>query len=102
MTNVPEPAATDTLREVIRIDDRQIKSHLDQVVRESVEQTLNALLDAEADDLCRAKRYERSPERLDTRAGTTTLRGCCGVSDIQRPGGLGPRALRPSRPGTST
>jgi transposase-like protein len=29
------------------------------VVRESVEQTLNALLDAEADQLCGAKRYER-------------------------------------------
>jgi transposase-like protein len=39
------------------------------VVRDSVEQTLNALLDAEADRLCGAQRYERSPERLDSRAG---------------------------------
>jgi transposase-like protein len=39
------------------------------VVRETVEQTLNALLEAEAEELCGAKRYERSPERLDTRAG---------------------------------
>jgi putative transposase len=42
---------------------------VDQVVRATVEETLNSLLDAEADDLCGAKRYERSPERLDTRAG---------------------------------
>jgi transposase-like protein len=42
---------------------------VDGVVRETVEQTLNALLDAEADALCGAKRYERNPERLDTRAG---------------------------------
>ena len=35
----------------------------------SVEETLNGLLEAEADELCGAKRYERSPERLDTRAG---------------------------------
>jgi transposase-like protein len=29
-------------------------------VRSSVEETLNALLDAEADRLCNAQRYERS------------------------------------------
>ena len=39
------------------------------MVRSSVEETLNGLLDAEADALCRASRYERSPERVDTRAG---------------------------------
>jgi putative transposase len=72
MDNLPDPAGPDTLREVIRIDDGQIKTHLDQVVRESVEQTLNALLDAEADALCGAKRYERSPDRVDTRAGHYT------------------------------
>src|SRR5437763_15227101 len=34
-----------------------------------VEETLNALLDAEADRLCNAQRYERSAARRDTRAG---------------------------------
>ena len=38
-------------------------------MRGSVEETLNTLLDAEADRICRAQRYERSPERVDTRAG---------------------------------
>ena len=33
------------------------------------EETLNALLDAEADRLCNAQRYERSAARRDTRAG---------------------------------
>ena len=46
-----------------------IKSHLDRVARGSVEETLNALLDAEADRLCNAQRYERSAARRDTRAG---------------------------------
>src|SRR5262249_55344904 len=32
-------------------------------------ETLNALLDAEADRLCNAQRYERSEARRDTRAG---------------------------------
>jgi putative transposase len=39
------------------------------VVRGSVEETLNALLDAEADRLCNAQRYERSAARRDTRTG---------------------------------
>jgi putative transposase len=54
---------------VIRIEEEKIRSHVDEVVRETVEQTLNGLLEAEADELCGAKCYARSPERLDTRAG---------------------------------
>lgn len=45
------------------------KSQLGEVVRETVEETLNKMLDAEADELCDAKRYQRSQQRLDTRAG---------------------------------
>ena len=54
------------LGNVITIDDERIKNHLDRVVRGSVEETLNALLDAEADRLCNAQRYglrhRRRPE----------------------------------------
>src|SRR6266567_4279855 len=57
------------LNNVITIDDERIKSHLDRVVRGTVEETLNALLDAEADRLCNAQRYERSAARRDSRAG---------------------------------
>ncbi len=57
------------LNNVITIDDERIKSHLDRVVRGSVQETLNALLDAEADRRCNAQRYERSQARRDTRAG---------------------------------
>ena len=57
------------LNNVITIDDERIKNHLDQVVRGSVEETLNTLLEAEADRLCNAQRYERSEARRDTRAG---------------------------------
>ena len=55
------------LNNVITIDDERIKNHLERVVRGSVEETLNALLDAEADRLCNAQRYERSAARRDTR-----------------------------------
>jgi transposase-like protein len=37
-----------------------------------VEETLNQLLEAEAAQVCAAGRYERSPDRLDTRAGHYT------------------------------
>jgi hypothetical protein len=64
---VTEPTPS-PLNNVITIDDDRIKNHLDRVVRGSVEETLNALLDAEADRLCNAQRYERSAARRDTRA----------------------------------
>jgi transposase-like protein len=53
----------------LRVDEGKLRNHVDEVVRSSVEETLNALLDAEADQICRAQRYERSPERVDGRAG---------------------------------
>jgi hypothetical protein len=66
---MPEP-----FRDVIRIDEGQLHKHLDEVVRDSVEQTLNALLDAEAD-------------RLDTRAGSysRTLHTKAGEVELQVP-----------------
>ena len=57
------------LSQVIQIDEGKIQEHLGEVVRGTVEETLNALLDAEADRLCNAQRYERSEARRDTRAG---------------------------------
>lgn len=55
---------------VVQIDEGRIQAHLDEVVRATVEETLNALLDAEADHLCGAKKYERREGRKDTRAGS--------------------------------
>ncbi len=57
------------LSQVIQIDEGKIEAHLGEVVRSTVEETLNALLDAEADRLCQAERYERTEARKDTRAG---------------------------------
>lgn len=54
---------------VIQIDEDQIQQHLGELVRGTVEETLNKLLDAEADQLCNAARYERTEARTDQRAG---------------------------------
>jgi putative transposase len=62
--------ATPTMGNVVRIDEERIRDHLGKIVRGTVEDTLNALLDAEADRLCNAARYERTEARRDTRAGS--------------------------------
>ena len=58
------------LNKVVSIDEGRIRDHLGELVRGTVEETLNAMLDAEADVLCGAGRHERNPDRVDTRAGT--------------------------------
>lgn len=62
--------STKSLSKVIRIDESEIRVHLDEMVRGTVEETLNAMLDAEADEMCNAQRYEHSPDRIDTSAGS--------------------------------
>ena len=57
------------LDKVIKIDEEKIHEHLGELVRGTVEETLNKLLDAEAEQLCNAARYERTEARKDTRAG---------------------------------
>jgi putative transposase len=54
---------------IIQLNDELIKQELSNMVRQSVEDTLNTLLDEEADRLTNASRYERTEERKDTRAG---------------------------------
>ena len=56
----------------VRVDEGVVRDHLGELVRTSVEETLNGLLDAEADALCGAGRYERKKGRVDTRAGHYT------------------------------
>ncbi len=60
---------TQKLDKVIKIDEAQIRDHLGKLVKGTVEETLNKLLDAEADQLYNAARYERMDSRKDTRAG---------------------------------
>jgi len=69
MTTLETPAPTEALKLSITVDDQGVTDHLKTVVRKTVEETLNAMLDAEADALCGVKRYERSIDRVDTRAG---------------------------------
>ena len=53
---------------IVQLNEEGIKGQIKELVRGSVEETLNDLLEAEAEKLMQAARYERSKER----------RGCCG------------------------
>ena len=59
----------DPNRKIIQIDEGLVQSQVSEMVKETVEDTLNALLDAEADRLLEAEKYERTDARKDTRAG---------------------------------
>lgn len=47
----PADSAAEPLKEAFSVYAAKVRSHVDQMVRETVEQTLNSLLDAEADRL---------------------------------------------------
>jgi transposase-like protein len=54
---------------IIQLNEQVIKTELKDLVRNSVEETLNALLDKEADELINAAKYERTSERQGHRSG---------------------------------
>ncbi len=55
--------------DIVHLNEGEIKRQLGEMVRVSVEETLNAMLEEEADRITQAHRYERTSERADRRAG---------------------------------
>lgn len=49
---------------IIQLNQELIHNELKDLVRNSVEETLNALLDHKAEQLVNAEKYERSGERM--------------------------------------
>ena len=54
---------------IIQLNEDLIKHDLRDLVRSSVEETLNALLDHETEELVNAEKYERSGNRKGYRSG---------------------------------
>ena len=54
---------------IVTLNEEAIKGEIRELVRGSVEETLNNLLEAEADRLTQAARYERSEDRQGYRSG---------------------------------
>lgn len=70
-------------KEIIQFDQAMFETKLDAMVRDKVEQIVNAMLDEEADLIANAARYERS------------------AMDARRTGPATTRAGSPSRPAGS-
>ena len=51
----------------IKIDEKEIQDHIDGLVRQSVEDTLNALLNAEADAIWNSKMREHKCHNIEAR-----------------------------------
>ena len=71
--------------EIVQLNEEVIKGQINELVRGSVEETLNELLEAEAERLTQAGRYERDEQRqgycsghycknLTTTSGDVTLK----------------------------
>ena len=58
----------------IKVDEKEVMEHLDGLVRKSVEDTLNTLLNEEADAICNAGRYH-SEVRIDRIPGQEHING---------------------------
>ena len=71
---------------IVQLNEEIIKGELKELVRSSVEETLNNLLEQEARELTNAAKYERTEARQGYRSGhydrnlTTTLRRCAAQS----------------------
>lgn len=57
---------------IIQLNEEVVKGEIRDLVRKSVEETLNEMLDAEAEELVGASKYERSEEREGYRSGHYT------------------------------
>lgn len=87
---------------IVSFDEAAMRGELKELVRRTVEDTLNALLEEEADDLIGADRYERTAGReayraghyergLTTTSGQVTLRMLIICNDRPRPFRVRPR-----------
>ena len=57
------------VKNLVKVNQEEVQDFLKKQVKDSVEATLNTMLDSEADALCGAEKYVRSPDRTDFRAG---------------------------------
>jgi hypothetical protein len=80
-TTATETEDTKALADVIRIDENAVKDHLGELVRGSVEETLNGLFWTPRPTVC-AKRAATSAPRSGGTPGRAATSACC----RQRPG----------------
>ena len=83
---------------IVQLNEEVIKGQLKELVRGSVEETLNELLEAEAEKLTQAARYERNEQRQGYRSGHYN-RNLMGMSHSRCPSSRGSPLRLPSLSG---
>ena len=86
---------------IVQLNEEVIKGQLKELVRGSVEETLNELLEAEAEKLTQAARYERNEQRQGYRSGhyNRNLPPLLGMSHSRCPSSRGSPLRLPSLSG---
>lgn len=74
---------TDFTGKIVEIDEGAIRSHLGEMVRSTVEETLNAMLDAEAEQQLQAGRYQRTEARKGYRSGSYERKLVTGAGEVK-------------------
>ena len=84
-------------KKVIQINHKELQQHLSTLVTDTVQEVLNQVLDAEADEMVGAARYERSADRQDYRSGSYTrkLQTKAGEVELNIPSSGSRRFRRP-------
>ena len=75
-------------QQILQVDQAMLETTLDRMVRKSVEETLNAMLDAEADEITGAARGRQLPgraQRVDAHLRESPLRNFQRVVDATLP-----------------
>jgi len=68
---------------IVSVDEESLRNDIKNLVRKTVEETLNALLDEEASGLVGAERYERTAGREASRSGHYTRRLVTGAGEVE-------------------
>lgn len=68
---------------IVTVDEESLRKDIKNLVRKTVEETLNALLDEEASELVGAERYERTAGREAYRSGHYTRRLVTGAGEVE-------------------
>ena len=68
---------------IVSVDEESLRNDIKNLVRKTVEETLNALLDEEASELVGAERYERTAGREAYRSGHYTRSLVTGAGEVE-------------------
>ena len=70
---------------IIKIDEEGLKNDLKGVIRKTIEETLNTMLDEEAAELCHAEKHERTEGRQNYRSGHYQRKLLTSAGEVEPP-----------------